>query len=245
MARILVVDDEVDICNLIEGAFYRKGHDVEVAHNGIEALEKLGASFFDALILDLVMPGMSGEEVLDHREKFADTSVIILTAHSSTSSAVKALRKNVADYLEKPVELATLVEMVEGHVAWHTLGEFKIHMPTFRVFYKGQIIEDLPTGLFYIFSIFMKYPNRYFSHQDLVTQMVKEYPDYFASDMRVHIAKAVNAVGGIDRELATGYLRAQMSRLRRGFLDPLVGREVIVSQNALGFIINPTLRGGS
>lgn len=100
MAHILVVDDEVDICNLIEGAFYRKGHDVDIAHNGRQALEMLRSTFYDAMVLDLVMPEMSGEQALDYRSEYDDTAVIILTAHSSTSSAVKALRTRVSDYFE-------------------------------------------------------------------------------------------------------------------------------------------------
>lgn len=235
MARILVVDDEEDICNLIEGAFYRKGHDVDIAHNGRQALEMLRSTFYDAMVLDLVMPEMSGEQVLDYRSEYEDTAVIILTAHSSTSSAVKALRTRVSDYFEKPIELNKLVELVESHIVWHSYKDFKIHVPTHRAFYKGEPIEGMTTGLFYIFSIFMKYPSRYFTHQELVTQLVKEYPDYFDSEMRAHVAKAVNTIGGIDRETATRYLRPQMSRLRRQVLDPLVGREVITTQNELGF----------
>jgi DNA-binding response OmpR family regulator len=235
MAHILVVDDEDDICRLIRDAFFRNGHDVDVAHNGRQALELLRQSFYDAMILDLVMPGMTGEQVLDHREEYAETAVIILTAHSSTSSAVKALRTQVSDYLEKPVELARLVEMVESYIVWHSYKDFKVNIQSQRAFYKGELIEGMTAGLFYIFSIFVKYPGRYFTHQELVTQMVKEYPDYFGSDTRAYIAKKVNAVGGIDRITATRYLRPQISRLRRKVLDPLVGREVITDQKGVGF----------
>lgn len=244
MARVLVCDDEVEICQLIEGAFYRAGHDVYIAHNGNDALAKLRDSFYDALILDLVMPGMSGDQVLDYREEFADTAVIILTAHSSTHTAIKALRSKVSDYLEKPVELSKLVQMVESHVAWHSFGDFKIHIPSHRAFYKEKLIEGLSTGLFYILSIFAKYPRRYFTHQELVTQMVTEYPHYFESDQRQHIAEAVRSVGGIDAKMAVNYVRGQVSRLRRDVLDPLVGQEdVIVQQNELGFTWNRSLQG--
>lgn len=238
MARILVVDDEVDICNLIQGVFYRAGHDIDLAHTGAQALEMLRSTFYDAMILDLVMPGMSGDQVLDYRDEYAETTVIILTAHSSTSSAIKALRHKVTDYLEKPVELSKLVEMVESHVTWHSYKDFKIHLPTYRAFYKNKPVAGMTTGYFQIFSIFMKYPNRHFTYQELVTQIVKEYPDYFQHEMRSYVVKGVNRPGGIDRETATKYLRPQISRLRRQILDPLIGKEVIVTQREMGFTWN-------
>ena len=237
MARILVVDDEVDICNLFEGAFHQAGHDVDMAHDGEQALTMLRQNFYDAMVLDLVMPVMSGDQVLDYREEFAETAVIILTAHSSTQTAIKALRNKVSDYLEKPIELARLVEMVERHILWHSYKGFKIFMqPPYKAYYKGKPIEGMTTGFFRIFSIFVRQPGRFFTYQDIVTQLVRENPDYYNNDKRGHIYKAVHRPGGITRSEATNYLRPQMSKLRRQVLDPLLdGKEVIVNQNEVGF----------
>jgi CheY-like chemotaxis protein len=65
MARILVVDDDNAICQLFVNAFQRSGHETVVAHDGKEALERLKSEEFDAMVLDLKMPGMSGEIVLE------------------------------------------------------------------------------------------------------------------------------------------------------------------------------------
>jgi two-component system alkaline phosphatase synthesis response regulator PhoP len=102
-ARILIVDDEPGIRLVLENSLAREGYQISAASDGIEALKKLEETIFDVVLLDLAMKPLGGIQVLNMiRERGIDSSVIILTAHSTVDSAVDALRLGAFDYLYKP-----------------------------------------------------------------------------------------------------------------------------------------------
>jgi DNA-binding NtrC family response regulator len=101
--KILVVDDEKDICRALEFLLTRDGYAVEVAHSGEEAVEKFQKTHYDAILTDLKMEKMDGFGVLEKaKELSSDTRVIIMTAFASIESAVEAIKKGAADYIVKP-----------------------------------------------------------------------------------------------------------------------------------------------
>jgi len=102
-ARILIVDDEPNICYTLERALQREGYHIQVAVSGQEALEALAHNQYDLLLLDLNLGRINGLQVLEKaREIDSDMVVIILTGHSTLESAVEALRLGAFDYLFKP-----------------------------------------------------------------------------------------------------------------------------------------------
>jgi DNA-binding NtrC family response regulator len=112
-ARILVVDDEPSIRLIVEDTLTLDGHQVTAVENGEAALALVANQSFDLALLDLVLPGMSGMEVLAAlRQQSPDTVVILLTAHASLDTAVKALREGAHDYLFKPCKTVELRESV-------------------------------------------------------------------------------------------------------------------------------------
>ncbi len=101
--KILVVDDERDICKALEFLLRGEGYSVVLAYSGEEALEKLKNEHFDAVITDLKMDKVDGIAVLDKvKEVSSDTPVLIMTAFASIESAVNAIKKGAADYIVKP-----------------------------------------------------------------------------------------------------------------------------------------------
>ena len=102
--RILVVDDEVDICRALEFLLIKEGYDVTTANTGEKALELFtGKKQYDLVLSDLKMPGMSGLDLM--REILtlsANTPVIIMTAFASVESAVEAMKMGASDYIVKP-----------------------------------------------------------------------------------------------------------------------------------------------
>jgi DNA-binding response OmpR family regulator len=101
--RILLVDDEVNIRYILERSLSHEGYLIETAADGGEALRKLAEIEYDLLLLDLQMEPVDGLVVLNAaRERDADLTIIILTAHGSVESAVEALRQGAFDYLFKP-----------------------------------------------------------------------------------------------------------------------------------------------
>ncbi|HXG09031.1 MAG TPA: sigma-54 dependent transcriptional regulator [Gemmataceae bacterium] len=115
--RVLFVDDEKSLQEFMNSELPRLGHEVTVCPDGRAALKALEKSTFDAAILDLRMPGMSGIEVLEHLKQTApDTEAIIMTGHASQETAIEALRLGAFDYITKPCKLAE-IEAVLNKVA--------------------------------------------------------------------------------------------------------------------------------
>ncbi len=101
--KILVVDDERDICRALDFLLRAEGYNVVTALSGEDAIEKIMAEHFDVVLTDLKMEKVDGIGVLEKtKELSSDTAVIIMTAFASVESAVEAMKKGAADYIVKP-----------------------------------------------------------------------------------------------------------------------------------------------
>ncbi len=117
-ARILIVDDEVNLRRTLADLFRRLGHQTTEAATGEEALGHLARQPFDLVLLDLRMPGMDGTEVLKAARPMApDTVFIILTAYATLDSAIAAVRYGAFDYLIKPSPVGEVIRSVEAGLA--------------------------------------------------------------------------------------------------------------------------------
>ncbi|MBI5610192.1 MAG: sigma-54-dependent Fis family transcriptional regulator [Deltaproteobacteria bacterium] len=106
MARLLIVDDELSLREFLTIFLRKEGHEVEVASNGQRALEQLQQGHFDLVLTDLRMPRMGGFELLDAiKASDWNTQVIVMTAFSSTETALDAMRRGAYDYIVKPFKL--------------------------------------------------------------------------------------------------------------------------------------------
>src|ERR1700735_4492151 len=115
--RILFADDEAHLRELMQMELPRMGHEVTVCPDGTAAVRALEKGTYDAALLDLRMPGLTGIEVLGQiRQVSPETQVIILTGHATVDTAVQALRLGAFDYLTKPCKWAEL-EMILNRVA--------------------------------------------------------------------------------------------------------------------------------
>src|SRR3954462_1772349 len=115
--RILFADDEAHLRDLMQMELPRLGHEVTVCPDGASALRALEKGSYDAALLDLRMPGMTGIEVLGKiRQLNPETQVVILTGHATVDTAVQALRLGAFDYLTKPCKWAEL-EVILSRVA--------------------------------------------------------------------------------------------------------------------------------
>jgi DNA-binding response OmpR family regulator len=107
--RVLVVDDNSELLELLERALEPDGHDVETATSAEQALEVLSRSSFEILVVDLGLPGMSGNELCRWvRERGSSPLILVLTAQSAVSSRVRSLDEGADDYLTKPFAVAEL-----------------------------------------------------------------------------------------------------------------------------------------
>src|ERR1700752_4428240 len=107
--RILFADDERSLQEFMRSELPRLGHEVVVCPDGKSAVKSLEKATFDAAILDLRMPGLTGIEVLEQLKHVSpDTDVIIMTGHSSMETAIEAVRLGAFDYVTKPCKLVEI-----------------------------------------------------------------------------------------------------------------------------------------
>ncbi|MCQ2406578.1 MAG: response regulator transcription factor [Oscillospiraceae bacterium] len=113
MIKILIVEDEIPINNLIEMNLTEAGYDCTCAFDGISACDIIEKERFDLVLLDIMLPGANGYEVLDYIKPY-NMPVIFLTAKGTTEDKVKGLRLGADDYLTKPFEIVELLARVES-----------------------------------------------------------------------------------------------------------------------------------
>ena len=112
--RILIVEDEAPMCELLTSFFSEKGYNVDTAQDGEHALARLEERDYALVITDIKLPGMSGLELLASiRVDWPEVAVVIMTAFSSISSAVEAMKLGAEDYIGKPFQLDELAITVE------------------------------------------------------------------------------------------------------------------------------------
>ncbi len=113
-ASILVVDDEPAIQDILTWALSAEGYRVASAGSGEEALTRVEGEDFDVIVTDIVMPGLDGLEVLERSRVLSPrAAVIVMTAYAALETAIAALRRGAADYLEKPFSVDLLKERVQ------------------------------------------------------------------------------------------------------------------------------------
>jgi DNA-binding response OmpR family regulator len=159
MARILVVEDEVNLANGMRFNLDLEGHSVEVIGDGADALQRLtapGAVPVDLVLLDVMLPGMDGFAVTERLRKAGNfTPVLMLTAKSLPEDVVTGLEAGADDYLSKPFDLSVMLARVKGLLrrrdwarggtseiaAKATVGEAEIDFAAFQIVARGETIH--------------------------------------------------------------------------------------------------------
>lgn len=121
---VLLIDDETKFCTSLKIILESAGYDVEIVHTGQAALFNLANHRYDAVLLDMGLPDISGLEVAANlKEKFPDTVVIILTGQATLENAVDSLRSGVYDYLSKPFNPEQLLRTLKRGVEYKRLAK--------------------------------------------------------------------------------------------------------------------------
>ena len=130
MNKILIVDDELNMRLVLTAMLKKEGYEIASAADGSEALSILKSGPIDAVITDLKMPNVDGMELLNHmNDKHPALPVIIITAHGTVATAVKALKKGALDYITKPFDLDELKNVISKAMKTRTLKENELFLP--------------------------------------------------------------------------------------------------------------------
>ena len=111
--KVLLVDDEEEFVETLAERMRTRGMDVSTSNSGADALQLVDEEDFDVVVLDLKMPGIDGLEALKRiKHRRPDIQVVLLTGYASVANGVEAIKEGALEFLEKPVDLASLTDAI-------------------------------------------------------------------------------------------------------------------------------------
>jgi DNA-binding response OmpR family regulator len=201
--RILVVEDDVPLARQIVSALTEAGHDPTVVHDGERALDKAKQKPFDLIVLDVVLPGMDGFDVLRHlRSEHMASRVLMLTARSEVKDRVTGLQLGADDYLPKPFAMRELVARVsalgrrypEAPVLNLRVGDLILDLATHDVHRRAKRIELSPREL-NLLKVLMREPGRIFTRTELCERVWEHPHEYDTKLVEVFIGRLRRKIG--------------------------------------------------
>ena len=188
--KILVVDDEQAIADIIKFNFEREGYGVDIAKDGLEALNFVKDNIYSLILLDIMMPKLNGFDTLKEIRKSHKTPVIMLTAREDEVDKVLGLELGADDYVVKPFSIRELIARVKAVLRRFgppteeegsedeiiTVGELEIDINKYEVKKNGKII-DLTLREFELLKFLSSNPGVVFSREELL-EKVWEYEYY-------------------------------------------------------------------
>ncbi len=193
MSRILIIDDEPAIQEVLKDILSDEGYEVLTAHDGIEGLRLLKTEPIDVVFLDVWMPGKGGIEVLENiKTSWPDVEVIIVSGHATVETAVKAIKLGAYDYLEKPLDIGRVLTITRNAVRMEALRREN------KALRRGRFIEGEMIGA----TEGMK------RIREIVEQSAP-------SDSRVMIL----GENGTGKELVARMIHAKSSRVNHSFVE--------------------------
>lgn len=194
--RILIVEDEKDLSQMIAKSLKESGYEVDVANNGNEAMELLDVENYDLIVLDLNLPEIDGMEILEEFRSFnQDTKIIILSARSQIKDKVEGLDKGANDYLSKPFHLDELEARIRSLTRRNFITNNQmLSYKNLSFDSKKRIvkIDDKEISLtrkeLGILEYLLLNRGRPISQEELIDHVWDSSVDLFSNSIRVHIS---------------------------------------------------------
>jgi DNA-binding response OmpR family regulator len=206
--RVLVVDDEEVIVDLISTGLRYEGFDVAVATDGLEALAQAAQFQPHLVVLDWMLPGLDGLTICQRLRAQSDVAILMLTARGELEERVAGLEGGADDYLVKPFKFQELLARIRAILRRHRLslrrrlsvGDLQLDRETREVWRAGQPI-DLTPREFELLEVLLMHPRQVFSRETLLNR-VWGY-DYVADPnlVEVHISALRAKLGDTARQL--------------------------------------------
>lgn len=210
MHTILIVEDDGTINELLKEALEKEGYSCTQAFSGTEARLLLETKQYDLVLLDLMLPGISGEEVLREIRRRGSTPVIVVTAKDTIDDKVEFLRSGADDYVTKPFNIKEVAARVEVQLrrsekpgqedtkkAKLRYQELVLDKEQFGVFVGDTQLERITRQEFAILELLMKHPQKVFSKEEIFEYAWEEPYMGETKTLDVHISnirKKIKAV---------------------------------------------------
>jgi DNA-binding response OmpR family regulator len=201
--RILVVEDDAQLARQIGSALTEAGHDQVIVHDGERALDKAKQKPFDLIVLDVILPGIDGFEVLRHlRSEHMASRVLMLTARGEVKDRVTGLQLGADDYLPKPFAMRELVARVNALGRRYPeepglnlrVGDLTLDLATHDVHRGAKRIELSPREL-NLLKVLMREPGRIFTRTELCERVWDHPHEYDTKLVEVFIGRLRRKIG--------------------------------------------------
>ena len=210
--KILVVEDDPDINRLLVHILSNAGYEVMPAYSGSEATLRLSMEEYQLILLDLMLPGISGEELLKNIRKMSFIPVIILSAKTSLEDKVALLKMGADDYMTKPFEREEVLARVEARLRGYQhienqkkeTEEYQIRNLYLNKSDRSVLLDGTPVSLtiseFDILALLMSKPEKVFSKSEIYEEVW--HGTYFGEDntISVHISNIRSKLLKINEE---------------------------------------------
>ena len=193
MKNILIIDDDVHIGNLLEETLAKEGYGVLRAYSGTEALLVLSQKKPDLVLLDLMLPGLNGEEVL---LQIKGIPVIVVSAKVDVDNKVEVLLGGAVDYVTKPFHTKELLARIAVHLREHTdapeapvlvFDDITLNTETHLVIIGAEEIRLTRTE-YAILKLLMQNPTQVLTKSALLDRISEDTPDCTESSLKMHIS---------------------------------------------------------
>lgn len=234
MNSILVIDDDIELCELLKEYLVPEGFEVEAVHDSNKGIERALSGEHDFVVLDVMLPGVSGFEVLRALRRTSTVPVLMLTARGEDVDRIVGLEMGADDYLPKPFNPRELVarirairrrgetkretEQEEAINEQITVGDVDLDAGTRMVRKSGRAVE-LTAAEFDLLDMLLRSAGHVISRKDLVSKVLGRGLDPFDRSIDVHISslrkKLGHKVKGMERIKTIrgiGYLYAQTKK---------------------------------
>jgi DNA-binding response OmpR family regulator len=200
--RILIIEDDLEICNLLKEFLEESGYDIKISNTGIDGLRELKSLTYNLVILDLMLPYKSGDEILRELRSFSDMPVIILSAKDMVHTKVDLLRLGADDYVTKPFDLNEILARIESNLrrcssdinvkkSILSYKDITLNEEEKKVIVNGNTLV-LTSKEYGILLLLLSHPQKVFSKANLFESIWNE--EYFSEDntLNVHISNIRN-----------------------------------------------------
>lgn len=192
--RLLIVEDEPGISNFLKQGLEEESYIVDVADNGKNGLQLALSGDYDLLLLDWMLPGMSGIEICNQfRKKFTETPIIFLTAKDTVDETIFGLQSGANDYIKKPFHFDELLERIKvqlrpksGEHAIFTLGDITLNTNSHKVF-RGSEEISLTQKEFALLEYLMRHKDNVCKRSQIIKTVWDIHFDYNTSVIDVYI----------------------------------------------------------
>lgn len=193
METIAIIDDDVYIGDMLEKVLRKEGYQTLRAYSGTEALLLLNSSRPGLILLDLMLPGLSGEEVL---EKVHGIPIIVISAKADVSDKVNLLLNGASDYLAKPFDIQELLARIQVQFRRQTQApaenmlkyeELELDVQTHELWVSGKTVRVTRTE-FAILKLLMQNAGRIVTRSVMLDRISADTPDCTENSLNVHIS---------------------------------------------------------